>query len=182
MIDANSRLSFIVGNSNNRFEIPNVAGQAPVTRSTATRRSTRRRFDAKQNEKNAFQIATYQASPGDKVDYQVSVFHRYTDVAYQPDPLGDLLYGGVAAQVVRRNEAFGVQGDLSYRLGEQHTLRAGLFAQRERYNVDDTSTVFAADDDGGQTSTTPFRIVDDSKGRASRTGCTCRTSGSRSRR
>ena len=164
VIDADSRVSFIVGNSNNKFQIPNVAGQDPTFAIAGDPPVDSSKFDAKQNEKNAFQIATYQASPSDAVDYQVSVFHRYTDVAYQPDPFGDLLYTGVAAQVVRRNEAFGVQGDFSLRLGDRHTLRSGLFAQRERYNVDNTSTVFAADDDGNQTSTTPFRIVDDSKG------------------
>ena len=126
--------------------------------------STRRSSTRSRTRRTRSQIATYQASPSDAVDYQVSVFHRYTDVAYQPDPLGDLLYTGVAAQVVRRNEAFGVQGDFSLKLGDRHTLRSGLFAQRERYNVDNTSTVFAADDDGNQTSTTPFRIVDNSKG------------------
>jgi len=164
VIDANSRVSFIVGNSNNKFEIPNVAGKTPTFAIDGDPPVDSSRFDAKQNEKNAFQIATWQASPGDQVDYQVSVFHRYTDVAYQPDPLGDLLYTGVASQVVRRNEAVGVQGDVSFRLNDRHTLRSGLFAQRERYNVDNTSTVFAADDRGNQTGTTPFRIVDDSKG------------------
>jgi outer membrane receptor protein involved in Fe transport len=164
VIDADSRVSFIVGNSNNKFQIPDVAGQAPRFAIDGDPSLDSSKFDAKQNEKNAFQIATYQASPSDVVDYQVSVFHRYTDVAYQPDPLGDLLYTGVAAQVVRRNEAFGVQGDFSLRLGDRHTLRSGLFAQRERYNVDNASTVFAADADGNQTSTTPMRIVDDSKG------------------
>ena len=160
VIDADNRASFIVGNSNNRFEIPNIAGQTQhyaIDGGTTVDSST---FNAKQNEKNTFEIATWQASPSDRLDYQVSVFHRYTDVAYQPDPLGDLLFAGVASQVLRRNEAFGVQGDASLRLGADHTLRAGLFAQRERFTTDSASTVFAADRDGNQTGTTPFTIDD----------------------
>jgi len=51
---------------------------------------------------------------------------------YQPDPLGDLAYNGVAANVLRKNEATGLQFDLSAVLNPQHTLRAGLFAQHER--------------------------------------------------
>ena len=157
VIDADDRVSFIVGHSDNRFEIPNIAGQTPryaIDGSTVDSST----FDAKQNEQNTFEIATWQASPTDKVDYQVSVFHRYSDVAYQPDPLGDLLFNGVASQVLRRNEAFGVQGDFGLRLGADHTLRAGLFVQRERFATDSTSTVFAADDEGRQTGTTPFAI------------------------
>ena len=163
ILDADSRISFIVGSANNKFEIPNVPGQVATYSIDGDPPLDSARFDARQNEKNAFQIATYQASPTDRVDYQVSVFHRYTDVAYQPEPLGDLLFDGVAAQVVRKNVAYGVQGDAGFRVNDRHTLRAGFFAQRERFTVDNRSSVFAADDDGGQTSATPFTITDDSK-------------------
>jgi outer membrane receptor protein involved in Fe transport len=163
VIDANSRVSFIVGNSNNKFEIPNVAGQTPSFSIAGDPPVDSANFNAQQNEKNSFQIATYQASPTDRVDYQLSVFHRYTDVSYQPDPLGDLLFNGVGSQVLRKNEAFGLQGDFSLHLGDQHTLRSGVFAQRERFTTNNASTVFAADADGNQTSTTPFTIQDNSR-------------------
>ena len=163
VIDANSRVSFIVGTSNNKFQIPNVAGETPRFTIDGDPTVDSSKLDARQNEKNAFQIATYQASPTDQLDYQVSVFHRYTDVAYQPDPLGDLLYNGVAAQVLRKNEAVGLQSDLSLRLGDFHTLRSGLFVQRERFTVDNASTVFPADADGAQAGTTPISITDDSR-------------------
>ncbi len=163
VIDENSRMSFIFGTSNNKFEIPNVPDQTPSFAIDGGRVSDSTKFNARQNEKNSFQIASYQASPTDRVDYQWSVFHRYTDVAYQPDPLGDLLFNGVSAQVLRRNEAYGLQGDFSFRLSDAHTLRSGVFAQRERFSVNNSSQVFAADDDGNQTSTTPFTIVDNSR-------------------
>ncbi len=160
VIDADNRVSFIVGNSDNRFEIPNVAGQTQRYTIDGDPKVDSSTFNAKQNEKNTFEIATWQSSPTDKLDYQVSVFHRYTDVAYQPDPLGDLLFNGVASQVLRRNEAFGLQGDVGLQIGADHTLRAGLFAQRERFTTNAASTVFRADDDGIQTSTTPVTIDD----------------------
>jgi len=157
-----SRLSLMVGTSNNHFQIPNTPGQTPDFAIDGDPVVDSAKLDAKQNEKNSFQIATFQSGIGERVDYQVSVFHRYTDVAYQPDALGDLVFNGVAAQVVRKNEAFGLQGDASFRWTADHTLRAGVFAQRERYSVDNSSRVFAADDDGNQTSTTPITIVDNS--------------------
>ena len=163
VIDADSRLSFIFGTSNNKFEIPNVAGKIASFAIDGNPAVDSAKLDAHQNEKNTFEIASYQASPTDRVDYQLSVSHRYTDVAYQPDPLGDLVFNGVASQVVRKNEAYGVQGDASFRLNDSHTLRTGLFAQRERFGVDNSALVFAADADGNQTGTTPFSVIDNTR-------------------
>jgi outer membrane receptor protein involved in Fe transport len=106
---------------------------------------------------------TYQASAGAKLDYQVSLFNRWTDLHYQPDPVGDLVFNGVAADITRRNSASGLQADASYRLNNSHTLRAGLFAQRETFTVDNASTVFPADADGNQTSDVPFLIQDNTR-------------------
>ena len=163
VLDADSRMSFIFGTSNNKFEIPNVPGKIASFAIEGNPAVDSARLNARQNEKNTFEIASYQASPTDRLDYQASVFHRYTDVAYQPDPLGDLVFNGVASQVVRKNEAYGVQGDASFRLNDSHTLRSGLFAQRERFGVDDSALVFPADRDGNQTSTTPFAIIDNAR-------------------
>ena len=160
VIDENSRVSLLVGTSNNKFEIPDVPGQTPRYVIDGDPVVDSARLDARQNEKNSFEIVTFQSSPTDRVDYQLSVFTRHTDVAYQPDPLGDLLYNGVGSQIVRKNDALGLQGDFSFRLNDEHTLRSGLFAQQERFATSTQSTVFAADGDGNQTSTTPFTIRD----------------------
>jgi outer membrane receptor protein involved in Fe transport len=97
------------------------------------------------------------------VDYQVSLFQRTTDVHYQPDPVGDLQYNGIAADILRRNDASGLQADLSYRINRTHTLRTGLFAQREKFVVENGASVFPADADGNQTGSTPIFIQDNSR-------------------
>ena len=43
-----------------------------------------------------------------------------------PDPIGDMVFNGVASDVYRSDLANGVTGDIAYRLNEAHTLRAGL--------------------------------------------------------
>jgi outer membrane receptor protein involved in Fe transport len=108
-------------------------------------------------------VVTYQASVGDKLDYQVSLFNRWTDLHYQPDPVGDLVFNGIAADITRRNSASGVQADASYRLNDSHTVRTGLFAQRETFTVDNASSVFPADEDGNQTSNVPIQIQDNTR-------------------
>jgi outer membrane receptor protein involved in Fe transport len=163
LLDTDSRVSVLLGNTNNRFEIPNVPGQQPsfmLQGSPAVDSST---LDARQRERNRFGVVTYQASVGANLDYQVSLFDRWTDLHYQPDPVGDLVFNGIAADITRRNSASGLQADASYRLGDSHTVRAGLFLQRETFTVDNASTVFPADENGNQTSDVPIQIQDDSR-------------------
>ncbi|MDB5945098.1 MAG: outer rane transport family protein [Ramlibacter sp.] len=163
VLDANSRLSLMLGASSNRFQIPNTPGLTPSFTLDGAPPIDSASLDANQTESNQFQVLTYQATPNDRLSYQVALFHRYTDVHYQPDPVGDLAFNGVAAQILRKNDAYGVQTDASYDLNPQHTLRAGLFMQHERFSTDNTSSVFRADSDGNQTSGTPITIVDNTR-------------------
>ena len=162
LLDADSRVSVLLGDTNNRFDIPNVPGQQPGFMLQGNPPVDSSTLDARQRERNRFAVVTYQASAGAKLDYQVSLFNRWTDLHYQPDP-GDLVFNGVAADITRRNSASGLQADASYRLNNSHTLRAGLFAQRETFTVDNASTVFPADADGNQTSDMPFLIQDNTR-------------------
>ena len=164
LLDNDSRVSFMFGSSNSRFQIPTRPGLAPKFTLGGVVPPASEALNANQREKTDFQILTYQQKVSPKLDYQVSVFRRASRIDYMPDPIGDLVYNGVAADITRRNEAYGVQGDASYQLNDKHTLRAGVFAQRERYVADNTASVFAADGAGAQTSTTPFTIVDNHSG------------------
>jgi outer membrane receptor protein involved in Fe transport len=163
VINPDNRVSVVLGSSNNRFEIPNIPGQEASFMLDGAPPVPSSDLNARQDEKNRFAVVSYQGAWASNVDYQLSVFHRYTDVHYQPDPVGDLIYNGVGAQILRKNEAYGVQADLGYPLNDTHTLRTGLFASRERATVDNTSQVFPADDDGNQTSGVPITITDNSR-------------------
>ncbi|CAJ0740457.1 hypothetical protein R16034_02143 [Ralstonia edaphis] len=164
LLDNDSRVSFMFGTSNGRFQIPTRPGLTPQFTLDGAVPPASEALNANQREKTDFQILTYQQKVSPKLDYQVSVFRRASRIDYMPDPIGDLVYNGVAADITRRNEAYGLQGDASYKLTDKHTLRAGVFVQRERYVANNTASVFAADDSGAQTSTTPFTIVDNHSG------------------
>lgn len=158
-----SRVSLMFGSAANRFQIPNVPGQTPNFALDNAPPVDSANLNANQRERNDFQVLSFQSTFGAGVDYQVSLLHRYSDVHYTPDLNGDLAYFGVAANVLRKNETNGLQFDLSSAIGTQHTLRAGVYLQRERGGVDNTSLVFPADADGNQTSGTPISIVDNAK-------------------
>ena len=163
LLGTDSRVSVLFGSSDNRFQIPNVPGQTPAFMLASAPAIDSRNLDANQQEKNRFGVLTYQGAAGAGVDYQLSLSSRATDVRYRPDPVGDLAFNGIAADIFRRNVATSLQGDLSWRLAADHTVRAGLFAQRERFTVANSSSVFPADGDGMQTSDVPIRIEDDSR-------------------
>lgn len=160
VLDDSSRLNFMFGVSNNHFEIPDVPGQSPRYTLQGNPAADSSTLDARQRERNNFEVLSYQGHVGDATDYQLSYFHRATDVHYSPDPVGDLVFNGIAADVMRKNTADGLQLDSSMALGTTHTLRGGMFFQREKFNVDNLSQVFPADDQGNQTSSTPISIQD----------------------
>jgi outer membrane receptor protein involved in Fe transport len=163
LLGEQSRVSLMLGRSNSRFQIPNVPGQTPDFSLDTMPVPASADLNANQREKNDFQVLSFQSSLGAGTDYQISLLHRYSDVHYEPDPAGDLAYFGVAANVLRKNETTGLQFDLSSVINERHTLRAGLFVQREHGAVDDNALVFPADADGNQTSGTPIAITDNAK-------------------
>ena len=161
LLDDANRLSFMFGVSNSKFQIPDVPGQAPSYALQGDPTVDSATLDANQRERNAFEVLSWQGRAGDNLDWQLSAFHRVTDVHYAPDAVGDLVFDGIAADIKRKNTADGLQFDSSVALGRTHTLRGGVFFQHEKFGVGNVSQVFPADDDGNQTSTTPLTITDD---------------------
>jgi outer membrane receptor protein involved in Fe transport len=88
------------------------------------------------------------------------LFTRYTRTQFNPDPVGDLMFNGVASKDFHSNRANGVQADTTYRLSERHTLRAGVMAQREHAVFNDSVAVFPTDANGNALSDQPFTIDD----------------------
>ncbi|WP_331692826.1 TonB-dependent receptor [Pandoraea sputorum] len=170
LLNPDNRVSFMFGTANNRFQIPNLPGVAPqfTLDNGATPDSSS--LNAHQRELTDFQVLSWQSHVSPKLDTQISLFHRTSRVDYTPDPIGDLVYNDVASNITRRNEAYGVQADSSYKLTDRHTLRFGLFVQQEHFSVDNTSSVFPADDNGQQTSGTPLTIVDNANDRGTTYG------------
>lgn len=158
-----ARVSFMFGATDNRFEIPNNPNQAPVydLAGVDTGAINSADLNERQREKTSFGVLSLQGTV-DETSYQLSLGQRYTSVNYQPDPIGDLVFNGVAGVIDRSNRANTLQADFATPfLGGSHTLRYGIYVSLEHPVSNSVSQVFPADADGNQTSNVPITIVDD---------------------
>ena len=159
IFDPTSRLTLLISGNHSDFEIPNTPGLTPVY--TVGTRSTfdSAKLDENQSEDSTYAILTYQKHVGD-FSFQASAFNRYSGVLFRPDDVGDLIFNGVASRVDRAILSNGVEFDSSYKLTDQHTLRAGFLFTEGYATIDTVTLVFPVDENGHQTSTIPLRIVD----------------------
>jgi hypothetical protein len=95
IIDEQTRLSFIAGGSKARFQIPNNPGQAPAFTVAGATDLNSALLDQRQWESTYFGMLSLQKHT-DAVDFQLSGFARWSNLTYQPDPFGDLMFNGIA--------------------------------------------------------------------------------------
>src|SRR5438874_792908 len=159
IFDPTSRLTLLISGNHSDFQIPNTPGLTPAF--TVGTRSTfdSAKLDENQSEDSTYAILTYQKHVGD-FSFQPSAFNRYSAILFRPDDVADLIFNGVASRVDRAILSNGIEFDSSYKLTDQHKLRAGFIFTEGYATVDTVTLVFPVDENGHQTSTIPLRIVD----------------------
>jgi len=151
ILDSDSSITAILGTSHDHFEIPNTAGLTPTLGLTdindpygngtyypsAAENETQREI-------THYGILSYLRSQGD-VDFQISVFGRYSSLNFSPDQIGDLLYNGIAQSAYKKDIALGEQSEAAWHLGDSHTIRAGVIVETDRLDSYTTSNVLPED-------------------------------------
>ncbi len=160
LLSDDSRISLMLGYSNNDFEIPDAPGQVPEFQPPGVAVPPSALLNERQHEGNRFAILAYEGSVREVFHYQVALYDRLSDVHYAPDPVGDLNYTGASGDVYRRNERFGLQADASWHANEAHTVRLGL-TYNEETAVSRTTTNAYPLDALGDPAFTPAAIADD---------------------
>jgi outer membrane receptor protein involved in Fe transport len=161
ILDSSNRLSLILGLSNDQFQVPNQVGLQPTLGLEVNAQSAflSNNLNETQHELAQYAILSWQHAQG-ALDWQTSLSSRYTSLAFQPDWAGDLLYNGIAQAAFKSDVALGWQTDLSYKLSDAHTLRAGTYLQHDSSLSNTTSQVLPTDALGDQTSDVPEAIAD----------------------
>ncbi|MEA2867757.1 MAG: hypothetical protein QOE39_2472 [Bradyrhizobium sp.] len=160
VIDPTSRLTFMSGVSNSTYQIPNNPGQTPNNTAFGVSNFDSSLLNEHQNEFNQFNVVAYQKSVDD-IDFQLSYFNRYSQLHFMPDPIGDLVFNGVASDVYRQSFVNGIQEDTAWRVGFAHTLRFGFSVSAERSLVNNASVVLPLDAMGNPVDA-PFSVFDSS--------------------
>ena len=161
LLDDTTRLSVIAGAANAQFQIPDSPGQSPMYTVLGISYFNSADLNEYQREITDFGIVALQKHFED-ADVQISAFSRFASLNFTPDPLGDLIFLGLAQTASRESLAIGTQLDASWRIAPDHTLRAGYLIQGERTQGTTISSVLPADANGNQISDVPQTIYEGS--------------------
>ncbi len=156
-----SRLTYMAGVFIGQFQIPDIAGQAPLGDYGPSNLDSTQIND-NETDQSYFGVIAFQTH-NDTLDTQTSVYARYASIHFVPDVDNDLAFNDVASDVSRQSVLGGLQLDAADRLNDEHTLRAGVVFNIENTQVDDLATVLPLDS-GGNPLPNPETINDsDSK-------------------
>ena len=145
ILNDSSRLTVMIGTFNSQFQIPNNPGQAAFGGISAINGVPIGTFNSAdlnehQTEGSQFGVLSYLYA-GESLDFQTSFFTKFSDLHYHPDQLGDLAFNGISQDAARTSFVNGFQGEGTYRLFEDHTLRFGVLVTGEHITADTTSLV-----------------------------------------
>ncbi|RUO98433.1 TonB-dependent receptor [Hyphomicrobium sp.] len=144
LLDDSTRLSWISGVSVQNFQIPNTPGLAPKYSVPGVPGFDSALLNETQFEQNYYDVIALQRKI-ENGDYQIAYFSRYSELHFNPDDIGDLVFNGIASDVQRRSFLNGLQADGSYRLNAFNTLRAGFTVSAEQTKAISNSSAIAND-------------------------------------
>jgi len=160
LLDDVTRATFLTGFSINGYQIPNTPGQAPQFTAFGIDNFNSSALNENQVERNFYNVFALQRTVGN-IDGQIALFSRYSTLHFSPDPIGDIVFNGVASDVSRRSLLNGIQGDMALHEGP-HTLRFGFQVSAEKTNTVDSNNLLPLDDDGNAIDS-PFNITSTSQ-------------------
>jgi outer membrane receptor protein involved in Fe transport len=167
-LNPQNKLSLIWGVSVNDSEYPSEPGLTPLFSLAGVNPVNYPSVDINEslNQDYYFGILALRGVVGPQVEYQVAFTSAYSTIQFNSDPIGDLIYQGIASNSFHSEWDNSLQTDVSrvfdlsdYGLGS-HNLGTGFYLGYYGVELDDTSMTFPGSN-GTQTSNIPFKIVED---------------------
>jgi outer membrane receptor for ferrienterochelin and colicins len=140
ILDEQNRVALMLGSSVGKFQIPDRVGVSPLYSVDGAANFLSQNLNENQREVTQFGALSWQHSAG-PLNMQSSFMARYSALTFAPDPLGDIVFTGIAQDAYKQNVAYATQSDGSYQINDEHTIRAGLFLQSDHSASDTTSYV-----------------------------------------
>lgn len=173
-LGADTRISLILGTSQNWFDIPNAHGaNAATTASTGDFQRplmvdgissfSSEKLDRRQKMSMQFAVLSYLETFG-KGTLQASAFAQRSQSAYRPDWLGELLFNGLSQRIDNSKTTAGIQADAEYPVGQSHTLRSGILATDAKDSFAVETWSLPIDGNGQQVSQLPLHVLTNAVG------------------
>ena len=115
-------------------------------------------IDSTLDQQDYYGVLALNGALGTNADYQVAYTIHYNRENFNPDPISDLIYQGIAPKVFDSDLSNAAQGNLTYRWND-HTFRGGFYFGEYGVEADNTSQVFPLK--GGVPLTVPISITTD---------------------
>ena len=152
-------LSLLVSGAKSSNELPNVPGLAPAfDLAGVPMPPSSARIDSYLNFSDVLTVLSLGGSLGTNISYQIAAAQHAISQRFEPDPVGELIYQGVASTASHEDHDYTLEGDLSFAL-RSHTLGTGFYLGQYRVTANDSSLVFPADDAGNPLSDVPVPVV-----------------------
>ena len=160
-VSPTTQLSLITGMTVANNQFPNVPGETPEFTLSGVNPADfpSADIDSTLDQQDYYGVLALNGALGTNADYQVAYTMHYNRENFNPDPISDLIYQGIAPKVFDSDFSNAAQGNLTYRLGNDHTLRGGFYFGEYGVEADNTSQVFPIK--GGMTLTVPISITSD---------------------
>jgi len=160
-VSPTTQLSLITGMTVANNQFPNVPGETPEFTLSGVNPADFPSADinSTMDQQDYYGVLALNGALGTNADYQVAYTMHYNREDFYPDPISDLIYQGIAPKVFDSDFSNAAQGNLTYRLGNDHTLRGGFYFGEYGVEADNTSQVFPIK--GGTTLTVPISITAD---------------------
>jgi outer membrane receptor protein involved in Fe transport len=131
VLNPQSRVSLIIGSSNERFQIPRLPGVSNTAPLTGMKR-----------ESDQYAIASYLHSSG-SATIQASIFGLLSGNKVAPDQADSLRYEGVSRSLDQHRTSLGTQVEGRFELNDANILRGGVLASVDRERGE-ASAVYAS--------------------------------------
>jgi outer membrane receptor protein involved in Fe transport len=160
-----TKLSFTTGVSVNNSQYPSEPGLTPEFKLAGIDVAAYPSQDIAESldQNYYFGILALTGVIGPAINYQVAYTGAYSTIKFNSDPIGDLIYQGIASNSFHSEFDNSLQTDVSrvFNLGKwgSHDIGAGFYLGEYGVELDDSSLTFPGVD-GKQTSNIPFKIVE----------------------
>jgi TonB dependent receptor/TonB-dependent Receptor Plug Domain len=152
-------LSLLVSGAKSSNQLPNVPGLAPAYAfADLALPPSSADINSYLNFSDALAVLSLSGSLTSKLSYQIAYSQHAISQRFEPDPIGELIYQGVASSASHEDHDYSLEGDLSFSLAA-HTLQSGFYAAQYRVTANDSSLVFPANDAGAQLADVPLTVL-----------------------